>query len=126
MNVNEIELRDLKHLLLPYIKHGNFELSSGNYTSVYFDMKSALCDNRILYTITKMMYDNIDIYTDNIGGMEFGSVPIIASLAFSTLILKPFYIRKQTRSHGLGGRIISDGKIEGQITIIEDVVTTGH
>lgn len=125
MNIDALEVRNLHHKLLPYVKSGSFELSSGNYANIYFDMKSALCDNSILFIITKVMYDNIDPRTEHIGGMEFGAVPLIAALAFSTYF-NPFYIRKQTRSHGLGGRVIRSKPIQGQITIIEDVVTTGH
>lgn len=116
----------MKQAIEKYIRYGNFKLSSGKDSNVYWDVKSVLFDKEALLTFTRAL--NVNLFTNgikNFGGMEFGAVPLV----FSTLLLDTyngFVIRKQTKNYGLGGRVLSDKPLKGKTVIIDDVITTGE
>ena len=106
------------------IKTGNFQLKSGRYSSLYFDIKSLFCNGSFALYIAK----NIELSDDikYIGGMEFGAIQFATAVSISYGYLPSFIVRKQTKPHGLGGRVVSyvDPMVGGCV-LVDDVITTG-
>ena len=113
-----------------YMKTGNFTLSSGMKSNLYFDIKSLLLDSEAAYNIGFEMYSLIRQKHPNfkeygrLGGMELGSallLPMMAMLGF-----KCFVLRKEPKKHGLeNSRLIGELNWHESIILIDDVITTG-
>ncbi len=104
------------------IKYGEFTLTSGKKSNYYVDIKLASTQPKILREIASQMAENVD--GDRIAGMELGAVPIASAVSLETDL--PFLmVRKEKKGHGTAGRI--EGKFEKgeNITVVEDVTTTG-
>lgn len=126
----------MKQALIEYIQknciqYGNFVLSSGKQSNFYLDIKKLLLDPDYYELLVEMFhYEFKKLGFTALGGMETASIPISILLTnfikrkyFSTI--KPFYIRKEERSHGLLNSIVGELKPNSKIILVEDVVTTG-
>lgn len=61
---------------------------------------------------------------DVIAGIAVGGIPHSSALAWS-LSLPSVFVRKETKDHGMQGRI-DGGNVEGrQVLLVEDMITTG-
>ena len=106
------------------VKKGEFTLSSGKKSDVYFDIKEVMTHPDFLKAYVNRMTKMYDLFDyDAFAGVELGGVPLAVALSISTG--KPYLIiRKDEKRHGLGGRIIGD--VRGQsVLVLEDVVTSG-
>ena len=126
ITLNDNEKKLLYREVVRHINNGNFKLSSGNYSSTYFDLKSLMFDNTVLYALTQILRENLSYTVSAIGGMEFGALPLICSMVYATSY-ECFCIRKQSKPHGLGGRVICERpeRIKGDVILVDDVLTTG-
>ena len=114
----------LKGMIQKHIKSGSFELKSGKYNNKYFDIKSLFCNGSFGLYVAKAIELSDDI--KYVGGMEFGSIQFATALSISYGYMPSFIVRKQTKIHGLGGRVISYvSPMVGKCCIVDDVITTG-
>ena len=125
----------VKARLLEIIKEksllkGQFKLASGLMSDYYLDMKpttfdpegAALCAD-IIY---RMMEDDTDVHA--IGGLELGSVPIIAAVCAHSWPERPvsgFVVRKEKKGHGTDQKIDGNFRPNSTVILIEDVTTKG-
>lgn len=76
--------------------------------------------------ICSLLSDDRDV--DAIGGLELGSVPIVAAVCARSWPHRPvngFVVRKAQKDHGTGNRIDGNFTPNGTVVLIEDVTTTG-
>ena len=109
---------------------GQFKLASGLMSDYYLDMKpttfdpegAALCADIIF----RMMEYDSDV--DAIGGLELGSVPIIAAVCARSWPKRPvsgFVVRKEKKGHGTDQKIDGNFQPNSIVILIEDVTTKG-
>lgn len=115
-----------------------FELSSGQTSPHYFDLKRLNGDPEGLSVVAKHFYRHIKkLDAKDVGGLESGSIPIAAAVSQlsciehdkddSNPLVSSFYVRKEPKTHGTQKRI--EGRIEDQtelsVIVVDDVITSG-
>lgn len=113
------------------------KLKSGKMSYEYVNLREALARPRILTYVVGYMreqYESLFPYNSPLnktlilGGKAIGALPLL--IAMSQKISRPyFYVRDKKKEHGLkldrdGFDLTEDGSIN-DITIMEDVITTG-
>ena len=107
-----------------------FKLSSGKMSRYYIDLKQITFDPEGVYLVGKVMYELVrEFNPDACGGLTLGADPIAYAITFVSLMdgnpIKPFVVRKEPKSHGMGRQIEGLLKEGERVAILEDVVTTG-
>lgn len=119
-----IQEKRFKDLISKFILTGNFKLKSGRYSDKYFDMKSLFCNGTFALYAAKCIRPPNDL--KYVGGMEFGATQFATAVSVSFNWLPSFIVRKQTKVHGLGGRVVSYvDPMVGKCILVDDVITTG-
>jgi orotate phosphoribosyltransferase len=114
--------------------HGDFTLSSGKKSSLYFNMKPTMMAPEGGYLSARALQRHIQsLRPDYVGGLEMGAVPIIAALAALSFAggnsLKTFFVRKKPKEHGT--KLLVEGLAPGEtlqgarVVIVDDVTTSG-
>lgn len=103
------------------VKKGEFTLTSGKKSEYYADIKDACSRPEILGEIVNELKQSIEPKV--VGGVELGAVPIVVSLAFDLKI--PYIIVRKESAHGMKKLLIGHPESKPEVTLIEDVVTTG-
>ena len=132
MNTYAIRNRLLRLIKTKAILKGEFELSSGEISDHYLDLRVITLSAEGLYYVTKLMFDKIVSLNQDvtmIGGPELSAIPIVSSLVqYSYQVRHPidgFIFRDKPKPYGLM-KMIEGLVIEGSnIVIIDDVTTTG-
>jgi orotate phosphoribosyltransferase len=68
---------------------------------------------------------------DAVGGMAVGAVPLVAAVLAAAATHEPgsklvgFFVRKETKAHGLARRIEGGFQAGQSVALVEDTVTTG-
>jgi orotate phosphoribosyltransferase len=126
------ELREL--VRARSFKRGNFTLSSGRESSLYFNMKPTMMSARGAELCARLMLEEISgLSADYVGGLEMGAVPVIGALgAISSSEGRPvqtIFVRKAPKSHGTKDLIEGLGPSESlsgkRVVVIDDVATSG-
>lgn len=108
------------------IKYGDFTLASGAKSSYYIDIKKASTNPQILFLISQMMAQNMEINgirPHRIAGVVLGSVPLAAALSLATGI--PYVmVRKEKKDHGTSKLIEGDLNDGDVVLVVEDVITS--
>ena len=117
-------MKDLIDMLVECgaVRFGDFTLTSGKKSPYYVDIKMASTRPDVLKRMAGEMAPLVK--GQFLAGMELGAVPLMVAVALETG--KPYVIiRKGDRSHGTAKQI--EGSLPGgaEVTLIEDVVTTG-
>ncbi|MGI9601386.1 MAG: orotate phosphoribosyltransferase [Acidimicrobiales bacterium] len=103
---------------------GHFRLRSGLTATTYFDKYQFESDPELLAAVAQHMIPLVPADTDVLAGLELGGVPVATALSLATGIPAAF-VRKQAKDYGTA-RLAEGSAIEGhQVTVVEDVVTTG-
>lgn len=114
-----------------YMKTGDFTLSSGKKSNLYFDMKGLMLDSYITLPVFQKFFImvNKNLIKENIfidygfAGMELGGAQIVQYMV--ALGNKGIIVRKQAKDYGLGGRIIQSDSPPKNVFIVDDVITSG-
>jgi orotate phosphoribosyltransferase len=103
---------------------GEFTLRSGQVSSEYFDKYLFEADPQLLLRVARQMVELLPPTTDLLGGLELGGVPIATMV--SSLTGRPaLFVRKQAKEYGTC-KLAEGADVAGrQVTLIEDVITTG-
>jgi orotate phosphoribosyltransferase len=131
---------ELKYIIIDnYIVRRNkpIELSSGQESNYYFDIKKCMGDPKAAYLISSLLYHHIlnelnDIRS--VGGLETGSISISTAVAQRSIEfiddrmiqdrrIYSFYVRKDEKQHGLRKQV--EGQVKKKFALLEDVITTG-
>jgi orotate phosphoribosyltransferase len=104
--------------------HGAFTLRSGIVADEYFDKYLFEADPVLLRRVATRMVSLLPADTEVIAGLELGGVPIVTMLGQLTGLPTAF-VRKQAKEYGTL-KLAEGSAVTGrQVTLIEDVITTG-
>jgi orotate phosphoribosyltransferase len=108
------------------LQFGDFTLASGAKSSYYIDIKKASTNPEVLYLISQLMAEKMqigNIRPDRIAGVVLGSIPLATALSLATGI--PFVmVRQEKKDHGTGKLVEGDLHEGDKVLVIEDVITT--
>lgn len=116
-------MKELARLLRDHgaIEFGSFTLASGEMSSYYIDVKTAITDPDLLARIGEEIANLADF--DVVAGVAVGGVPI--AVATSLKSQRPYaIIRSKEKDHGKPGAVIGD-VFARHVLLVEDVTTTG-
>lgn len=103
---------------------GSFELRSGQISDTYFDKYRFESIPGLLATIADAMVPLVPSNTQILAGLELGGVPVATALSLATG-LPQIFVRKERKPYGTK-RLAEGMEFAGQqVTIIEDIITTG-
>ncbi len=120
-------LRD--HVLRYSVRTGDFTLKSGAKSSWFLDTKQTACRPEGMLLMADVALDLIPADIDAIGGLTMGADPVaygIAAVAASRgRSLRSFSVRKESKDHGVTGRVAGALQPGDRVVITEDTVTRG-
>ena len=103
---------------------GTFTLRSGQVANEYFDKYRFEAEPALLADIADAMVPMLPADTEVLAGLELGGVPIATALSLRTGIPAAF-VRKQAKTYGTE-RLAEGAEVSGKnVTVVEDVITTG-
>jgi orotate phosphoribosyltransferase len=128
---------DPRRELLDLILEVSFEkrkvtLSSGKESDFYLDLRRTLMWPRGARLAGELVLARLrrGAPVDAVGGMAVGAVPLVtavlaAASADPSTKLAGFFVRKETKKHGLGRQIEGNFEPGQTVALVEDTTTTG-
>lgn len=117
------------HLLEHSVREGDFTLKSGRRSRWFVDSKQTLCRPDGILAVADAALAVIPEEADAIGGLTMGADPaafgIAAVAATRGRRLRSFSIRKESKDHGVTGRLAGALLPGDKVVITEDTVTRG-
>jgi len=118
-----------RHVLEHSLKTGNFTLKSGRSSTWFLDTKQTACRPDGIVLVADLALDIIGTDIDAIGGLTWGADPVafgIAAVAATRGVhLRSFSVRKESKDHGIRGRIAGALQPGDRVAVVEDTVTRG-
>ncbi|HZO81785.1 MAG TPA: orotate phosphoribosyltransferase [Candidatus Binataceae bacterium] len=113
-----------------YFERAALTLASGRASNYYIDCKRTLYLPRGAYLAGELMLALVRAEgVEQIGGMAAGALPvtdaIIAAAHRHSVELRGFFVRKETKAHGLQQQIEGAFRKELRTAVIDDTITTG-
>ena len=103
---------------------GEFVLRSGQVADTYFDKYLFESQPALLDRVAAQMVGLLPEGTELLGGLELGGIPI-ATMVSARTGLPALFVRKEPKQYGTA-KLAEGPDVAGrQVTIIEDVITTG-
>ena len=117
-----------EHLLAHAVKTGDFVLKSGRKSSWFIDGKQTVCTPQGIQLIAEIILGEVN-GIDAFGGLTMGADPVAygvtAIAADRGQEIRSFSVRKESKDHGVEGRIAGALRKGDRVAITEDVVTRG-
>ena len=105
--------------------HGDFILSSGQRSSVYFDKFRFLTDPVLLRDVARATASLLPSGVTSLGAPEGAAMLLVAAVALETG-LPITVVRKQPKEYGTKAQVEGVAGRGTRIALLEDVSTTGH
>jgi orotate phosphoribosyltransferase len=105
--------------------HGDFVLSSGRRSSVYFDKFRFLTQPSLLRELAHEVANLIPPGTDHLAAPEGAATLLVAAVSLETG-LPIAVVRKEAKAYGTLSQIEGDAPAGAKAMLVEDVSTTGH
>jgi orotate phosphoribosyltransferase len=105
--------------------HGDFVLSSGATSTVYFDKFRFLARPDVLRDVAREVALRLAPGTDLLGAPEGAAMLLVAAVSLETG-LPLAVVRKQAKDYGTRAQVEGDVRSGSIVTLIEDVSTTGQ
>jgi orotate phosphoribosyltransferase len=105
--------------------HGDFVLSSGERSTVYFDKFRFLTDPQLLKELAAAIVALIPAGVTHLAAPEGAATLLVAAVALQTN-LPVAVVRKEPKAYGTMSQVEGHAPAGAQIALIEDVSTTGH
>lgn len=119
----------VQHLQDHSIRVGDFVLKSGKRSTWFVDAKQTICRPDGMRLVADRALERIPEDIDAIGGLTAGADPVafgVAAIAASRgRSLRSFSVRKESKDHGVEGRIAGALQPGDRVVITEDAVTRG-
>ncbi len=117
------------HLLARAIRtDGPFTLRSGAVSSWYLDARQTTFSGEGAALVGAAVLEVLEP-VDAVGGLTMGADPVALSTAMLAAqlgrSLAAFSIRKETKAHGTGGRLVGPVSAGDRVAVLEDTTTTG-
>lgn len=115
-------------------QEGEFTLSSGRSSNMYFNMKPTMMLPEGAYLAAEALMEIAnDLESEYVGGLEMGAVPVIGSMAAISWgkdnEIRTIFVRKAPKQHGtrnrIEGLVQSESLMNKRVLIIDDVATSG-
>lgn len=120
-------LRD--HVFQHSLKTGDFTLKSGRKSTWFLDTKQTMCRADGMIAVADAALAIIPADADSIGGLTMGADPVAFGIAAIAATrgwdLRSFSVRKESKDHGVTGRIAGALQPGDRVVITEDTVTRG-
>ena len=106
---------------------GEVTLSSGATASYYVDAKRAILRRPGFAALGELVAGQVDaLRATAVGGLTMGADPIACAALAAGADVKAFFVRKESKQHGLMRRVEGPPLDAGdRCLVVEDVVTTG-
>jgi orotate phosphoribosyltransferase len=104
--------------------HGDFVLSSGKRSSVYFDKFRFLTDPDMLKETARAVTRLLPVHVTRLAAPEGAATLLVAAVALESGH-RIVVVRKQAKAYGTRSLVEGDAPEGAQIALIEDVSTTG-
>lgn len=118
-----------RHVLTHSLKTGTFTLKSGAVSSWFLDTKQTACRPEGILLVADVALSLLPERVAAIGGLTMGADPVafgIAAVAATRGVpLRSFSVRKESKDHGVTGRIAGALQPGDAVVITEDTVTRG-
>ncbi len=131
-------MSDARRELLELILRVSFRrqrvvLASGRESDFYLDLRQTLMRPRGVALAGRLVLDCLQAgpAVEAVGGMAVGAVPLVSAVLAAadadaaTRPLLGFFVRKETKQHGLGRRIEGGFEPGQTVALLEDTCTTG-
>ena len=105
--------------------HGDFVLSSGQRSSIYFDKFRFLTDPELLRDVAKATAAQLPAGVTMLGAPEGAAMLLVAAVSLETG-LPVTVVRKQAKEYGTKAQVEGVVPPGASVALIEDVSTTGH
>ncbi len=105
--------------------HGDFILSSGKRSTVYFDKFRFLTEPGLLRETAHAVADLLPEGVTHLGAPEGAATLLVAAVAIETG-LPVAVVRKEAKAYGTRSQVEGHAPAGAEIALIEDVSTTGH
>ena len=105
--------------------HGDFVLSSGKRSSVYFDKFRFLTRPDLLRELAHVIAKLIPEGTDLLGAPEGAATLLVAAVSLET-DLPVTVVRKEAKAYGTMAQVEGHATPGANAVLMEDVSTTGH
>ncbi len=128
-DTNKLKDRLLTILAKQSYIEGKIILSSGKESNYYVDGKQTTLDSEGGILISVLFLRGLDESITSVGGLSVGADPLASGVSQVGFLLgkkiNAFYVRKEPKKHGRSLWIEGPIKQGENISILEDVVTTG-
>lgn len=104
-----------------------FRLASGNYSPIYVNCRRVISEPgfmQLFQAAGTLICQRAEIAVDVVAGGETAGIPFAAYLA-SALARPTIYVRKQSKGHGLAGRVEGQPAAGSRVLLVEDLITDG-
>jgi orotate phosphoribosyltransferase len=105
--------------------HGEFVLSSGKRSTVYFDKFRFLTDPSLLKELASAVAGSIPGGVTHLAAPEGAATLLVAAVALETR-LPVAVVRKEPKRYGTRARVEGHAPSGARVALIEDVSTTGQ
>jgi orotate phosphoribosyltransferase len=105
--------------------HGDFVLSSGKRSSVYFDKFRFLADPALLRDVAAAVRELVPEGVTHLASPEGAATLLLSAVALETG-LPMVMVRKQRKEYGTRSQVEGLMAVGAHVALIEDVSTTGH
>jgi orotate phosphoribosyltransferase len=105
--------------------HGDFVLSSGARSTVYFDKFRFLTEPALLREVAQAVADLLPAGVTTLGAPEGAAMLLVAAVALETG-LPVTVVRKQAKAYGTRSQVEGSLEPDARVALLEDVSTTGH
>jgi orotate phosphoribosyltransferase len=105
--------------------HGDFVLSSGRRSTVYFDKFLFLTRPDLLRELAHEMARLLPDRTDHLAAPEGAATLLVAAVSLETG-LPVAVVRKEPKAYGTRGQVEGHAPAGARSVLLEDVSTTGH
>jgi orotate phosphoribosyltransferase len=105
-------------------------LASGKKSNYYLDCRRAMFIPRAAFLAGELMLElAVNAGVEQIGGMAAAAIPvtdaILAAAYRHGVTMRGFFVRKETKTHGMGQRIEGAFKPALKTAVLDDTITTG-
>lgn len=126
--------RELLELILEVsFRREKVTLASGRESEFYLDLRQTLMRPRGVKLAGELVLEKLreGPPVDAVGGMAVGAVPLVSAVLAAAAAqdestpLLGFFVRKETKKHGLGKRVEGSFAPGQAVALVEDTCTTG-
>lgn len=118
-----------EHLLAHAVRTGEFVLKSGVRSTWFIDGKQTTCRPDGIVLVADVALRRLPDDITAIGGLTMGADPVAFGVAAVAATrgrrLRSFSIRKESKDHGVAGRVAGALEEGDRVVVTEDVVSRG-